>query len=459
MSSSESNPAPVVPNPTINTPVIPLPGAPKTHPIRRAIKYFFLALVLVIILIIGLVLSLSIFAKDIPPIDERDLTPVFNNPSRQDNIYYDLNEVKDKAKETPQVMEYLENKSWDTQSIKMLLDENTETFKKMDQAAGKTAFQDPYYADSKIPVNAITEEPPLLTAYQKLARLNTLRAIYLINEGKTEEGVTVILGTLNIGDAFEKSGDSMIVSLVGSSIKKIALQGLHQAAPKLNYTKDQLSQLSEELKKHSYKSEGLSNGFKHEYKYQTYSIDSLSSGRENDSSTDAQALEMALNLVKKSKFYYKPNETKQLYADLYRAHLKEAAASCSQIKPITIQKKPNNVFFQENGLGLMLFNLTAITLNGTINTKCIVDFNLNSTRVLLALRAYQADKSSLPNSLQELTPAYISSLPLDPYDDQPIKYSKSKKVIYSVGKDKINTEAIADSEDLDTQNYRKLINF
>ena len=39
------------------------------------------------------------------------------------------------------------------------------------------------------------------------------------------------------------------------------------------------------------------------------------------------------------------------------------------------------------------------------------------------------------DSLESLVPKYINSIPLDPYDGQPFKYSKSKAIVYSVGKD------------------------
>ena len=458
MPPQEINSSPQVIAPATNIPVAPLQNPPKKHPVRKAIKYFFITLALIIIIILGLVISLSVFAKDTPPVDDQDLQPKFNIPARQDNMYYDLNEVKESAKETNEVMGYLENKNWDEAAIKQLISENAETFNKLDQAAKKTSFHDPYYADSETPIGAKEEEPPHLAAYQKLARLNTLRAMNLINEGKTEEGVNVILATLSIGDAFEKSGDSMITYLVGSAIKHIALSGLQQSIPKMTYTQEQFNQLNGKLMGYSAKPEGLANGFKHEYKNQTYAINQMATGQGNNY-TGSHPAEIVLSVVSKSKFYHQPNKSKQLYVDLYRAHLKELANPCSQIKSIGVERQPANIFFQENGLGLLLFNIGAVSFSGTINTKCIVDFNLNATRVLLALRAYQLDNKSLPNSLQELTPAYISQLPIDPYDDQPLKYSKSKKVIYSVGQDKNNNESIADTDNTETQNYRKLINF
>ena len=43
--------------------------------------------------------------------------------------------------------------------------------------------------------------------------------------------------------------------------------------------------------------------------------------------------------------------------------------------------------------------------------------------------------NELPDSLESLVPKYINTIPLDPYDGLPFKYSKSKAIVYSVGKD------------------------
>src|SRR2546427_164633 len=40
----------------------------------------------------------------------------------------------------------------------------------------------------------------------------------------------------------------------------------------------------------------------------------------------------------------------------------------------------------------------------------------------LAIRLYQHDRGSLPPRLDDLIPAYLSTLPLDPYSGRPLTY-------------------------------------
>lgn len=45
----------------------------------------------------------------------------------------------------------------------------------------------------------------------------------------------------------------------------------------------------------------------------------------------------------------------------------------------------------------------------------------------LALRLYRAEKGKYPDRLQELVPNYLPQVPVDPYDDKPIRYRKLQK--------------------------------
>ncbi len=46
--------------------------------------------------------------------------------------------------------------------------------------------------------------------------------------------------------------------------------------------------------------------------------------------------------------------------------------------------------------------------------------------ILLALRLHRAEKGKLPETLDALVPTYLPSVPLDPYDSQPMRYRLSK---------------------------------
>jgi len=60
---------------------------------------------------------------------------------------------------------------------------------------------------------------------------------------------------------------------------------------------------------------------------------------------------------------------------------------------------------------------------------------VSTTKLLFALKAYKNDTGDLPISLNELSPQYISTIPIDPFNGKPIRYLLKKKMLYSVGSD------------------------
>lgn len=55
--------------------------------------------------------------------------------------------------------------------------------------------------------------------------------------------------------------------------------------------------------------------------------------------------------------------------------------------------------------------------------------------LMLALRRYELSEGGLPETLEQMVPKYLSAVPLDPFDDAPMRWNPKAKVIYSIGED------------------------
>ncbi len=55
------------------------------------------------------------------------------------------------------------------------------------------------------------------------------------------------------------------------------------------------------------------------------------------------------------------------------------------------------------------------------------------TVTTLAVRRYELEHGHTPDTLQELVPAYLPEVPLEPYDQKPMRWLPEKKWLYSVG--------------------------
>ena len=65
---------------------------------------------------------------------------------------------------------------------------------------------------------------------------------------------------------------------------------------------------------------------------------------------------------------------------------------------------------------------------------------LRTARTALAVEQFRQANGRLPKTLDELVPAYLSAVPLDPFDGKPLRYKLLDKgyVVYSIGRDEID---------------------
>ena len=96
---------------------------------------------------------------------------------------------------------------------------------------------------------------------------------------------------------------------------------------------------------------------------------------------------------------------------------------------------PAKLYIEENAIGKILYDSISIILAGLNTRKCEEDLLVGATQAMIAIKAFQNDTNNYPTSLNELVPNYLSSVPRDPFDGKLLKYSATKKIIYSVGED------------------------
>jgi hypothetical protein len=84
---------------------------------------------------------------------------------------------------------------------------------------------------------------------------------------------------------------------------------------------------------------------------------------------------------------------------------------------------------------LILANFRNVPVRPTDNAA-----RLRLAQVALAIERYRlAHANAAPDSLGQLVPAWLAAVPLDPYDGQPVRYSKASPreyIVYSVGRDR-----------------------
>ena len=142
-------------------------------------------------------------------------------------------------------------------------------------------------------------------------------------------------------------------------------------------------------------------------------------------------------------YVYKPRRTRNRLSTEIRALIQRAeepfeprARKQAQIDNELIQKW--SMYATGNFAGELLVQLVAAGLDKAAQQQRKLTLVINATRLNLALRAYEIENTRLPDALEELVPAYIASVPTDPFSGQPLRYAREKRCVYSVGTDGVD---------------------
>jgi hypothetical protein len=396
----------------------------------------------------------SILSRDIPPPDTKDLAPRQVIIPREENAFYDLERLGNSAdgtlivREPASILDYLVGKEWNATVIAKALEENKQALSFFDAAVQKSKFQDPAFAEPT--TISLEARPAVIGSLQKIARVSALKALYLMKQGREKEAIEEAMKSIELGGKVQGSQGTMIHYLTGMAMKQVGLEVMQRIVREAKtLSPDVLRSYIPRLVKFTQNEDALRQAFKMEYYLNAQSIDMMASGKlwfGTDlgilpaPGVDSPYVEKLL----KNRFYFKPNKTKLLFVQFYRDHIAAVEKPCAQIEIKEPERKiPNpssvKLLVTENAVGELMYDASVGGLKNVIISKCEEDFLVAATQLIFALRAYKLERNNLPVSLQDLVPQYISQIPQDPFDGKPIRYSATKKILYSVGQDGIDS--------------------
>jgi hypothetical protein len=131
-----------------------------------------------------------------------------------------------------------------------------------------------------------------------------------------------------------------------------------------------------------------------------------------------------------SRFVLKPNKTLRLFADSIRSLIADPKGS--------VPHRSGTMVFENYGGKWLLDEYLQHVPGVLAQVRCARAW-LPAARTSLALRRYQLVHGELPAKLDELVPRFLKEVPKDPYDGRPLRYSKEKKSVWSVGEDGVDS--------------------
>jgi hypothetical protein len=89
-----------------------------------------------------------------------------------------------------------------------------------------------------------------------------------------------------------------------------------------------------------------------------------------------------------------------------------------------------------------------ITVSESVEQKYLIfDARMSMLRIACALEEFRQQKGSFPAALEELPPAFLSALPIDPCNHAPFQYQRTAEgtfQLYSVGTNRLDDHGVVD---------------
>jgi hypothetical protein len=312
--------------------------------------------------------------------------------------------------------------SWNEADAKAFLTANTAALAKLHEIWSRPQLQ----------VNVISnfaQEYPYLEKWRQLTSLALIEARLSFHTGNEPDAFELAMRIVRFGHRVEASNGDVIHYLVGAAIKSSGLECLRQFANHTRQPKDSLLSIARQLRDFEANQDGLYNALKVDYATQATFL--------GEFSTDTNSFGQLVAIVPNPMF--SATRSKVELAGQIRCTMIAVtnfyANGLLEMPVIKTNRSTLGQLLQGNAVGSMFNEMSQSSREKLLLRKCRENVALRATRVMLALRAFQMTHGQLPQSLAELLPDFLETIPLDDFDGKPIRYLPELKTIYSVGSD------------------------
>lgn len=338
-----------------------------------------------------------------------------------------------------------DDKKQDEEFVREILNKNKATLEYFEKATQLSAFQYPLPKKRELAETVITLRMQSLLDVVKLA---SIKANYLFKQNEEEEAFNIAMNIVRLGYIIENSQGLFIIHNIGSVVKEEGLTKLRSFIPKTTLSPVLLEGYIKELEQYRKPKQGMANVLKLEYELMRQSIKMMSTGE----------IDPDLGLKDMSKYplyYFKPNQTKRLFAETYRFFIEKVLASAPynevedfihpELKGIDWDT-PETFKGIENAMGKKIYQTMFSFFMSRYYERI---FSVTATQILLAKKSYQIKNGELPEFLTDFVPQYFTETPIDPFNGKYIRYCKEKRIIYSVGRNFIDEDGQGDDIQFD----------
>ncbi len=388
------------------------------------------------------VAGLFLFAsRDIPPPDVSDLVPerpVIAPEKNGCTYFFTATESFYWPEDKTLVTGYLDGNPLDDAVIQDLLTRNAEAFRLIEKGVSCGVCLTPE-------VMTYDTQLPYLGPWRNLGRLLALKSRHerLAGDYASATGTCVLL--LRFGNLLQKNAECFINYLVGISVLDLGLAQARELASDQTASPEDLKKLAEALAVIEPFDRSMIYAGKAEYKVAAASIDQIWQGSSALTGLAGSLPGGGTGSSWSGKcprgYFFQPNKTKLLLVGSFRNMIRNAPRANIEMNRrmsasrFGTDRNKLSLLVHPNAFGKFACESFAAPISGILGKKSVAECDLNATRLIVAIQAYRETEGKLPDALQALVPLYLPTIPVDPYDGKPFRYSAAKGIVYSVGKD------------------------
>jgi len=383
-------------------------------------------------LVVVCVGGLLYLGHDCPPPDDSDLRPARPLIPDEQNAYYYFVQAARKLyyprERWGDISCLTGGTTWDPDLAKELVEKNAETFELIRRglACSQILAAEPKASDNDwFPWQE----------WEKIGKLCMIRTRHLREKRMEKEAFDEAMNAVAFGHIVQNCG-AFKGYLTTSHIKYKGCARMGEMLWNTTLVPEQLRVYVDKLQDYAANEQALAVSIKASYALNVQAFEDSLDGVEGN--LDEQ---LPRGLPARMGFHLHVNRTRKLIADVHRLvieNIPKHRIDQARIERFDFSRYKAlggkiKLVLTPNITGRILVGMLAGSLEMQLVGKCRENVQVHATRLLIAIRCYKMETGELPQYLDDLVPTYIKEIPIDDFDGRPMRYSREKKIVYSIG--------------------------
>jgi hypothetical protein len=359
-------------------------------------------------------LAWAILTADVPPPDLDDLALERQDVPADRNGYVLLAAIQVKDLDLEELAAFYQldplGPVWDGAVAADFLARNRGPLEAFEEVLSSPHFQAPAPA-------------PFLSNYvsMNLGRLTGLRMRSLLERGARREAIDEALKVVRLGQRLEAAKGSFTSYLFGHVVRGMGTQYLHHLALRHDIEALDIVYASSALVALRPDPKTFDETLRAEF---ATTLDDLAQR--------AGPAACPYDDFWRPSFGFCPNRTRKELADDYRRLRRQAALPAAERSgPLLAESGAA----WRNASGRRYRELVTRSWNMILGLFDFSRFHFEGVRAIVALRRHRLERGDYPERLEALVPDYLGSVPLDPWDGAPVRYSREARLLWSIHAD------------------------